>query len=73
MKASTTHKFLSLTLLLTLLFSCQKDEFLDTPQAKTPETPVTKATQQDILPQIKLGKKLENPYSVANMKMRIKA
>ena len=73
MKSFITYKHLTLALLTTLLFSCQKDEFLDTPQAKTPETPVTEATQQDILPQIKLGKKLENPYSVANMKKAYKS
>ena len=44
-----------------------------TPQTKTPETPVTEATQQDVLPQIKLGKKLENPYSVTNMKKAFKS
>lgn len=73
MKPFITYKQLTFALLTTLLFSCQKDEFLDTPQAKTPETPVTEATQQDILPQIILGKKLENPYSVANMKRAYKS
>lgn len=55
-------------LAITLLFSCHDDEFLDTPQAKTPETSDVQAIENDILPQIKLGEKLENPYSVANMK-----
>jgi hypothetical protein len=66
MKTLTTYKLLTLALLTTLFFSCQDDEFLDTPQAKTTEASVVQ--ENDILPQIKLGKKLENPYSVTNMK-----
>jgi len=73
MKSLITYKHFTHALLTTLLFSCQKDEFLDTPQAKTLETLVTEAAHQDILPQIKLGKKLENPYSVANMKKAYKS
>lgn len=68
MKAPKTYKALTIVLAITLLFSCQDDEFVDTPQAKTPKTSDVQAIENDILPQLKLGKKLENPYSVANMK-----
>lgn len=67
MKSLTTHKLLTLTLLLTLLFSCQKDGFLDTYESKQE---IAKQEEQIIHPDniFKLGKQLENPYSVANMK-----
>ena len=69
MKSLTYSKLFTFALVTTLLFSCQKDEFSDTtPESETTEKPIIQTAEDDVLPQIKLGKKLENPYSVANMK-----
>ena len=70
MKSLTYSKLFALALVITLLFSCQKDEFLDTtPESETTEKPINQTAEDDVLPQIKLGKKLENPYSVTNMRL----
>lgn len=70
MKSLTYSKLVALALVITLLFSCQKDEFLDTtPESETTEKPINQTAEDDVLPQIKLGEKLENPYSVTNMRL----
>lgn len=70
MKFLTYSKLFALALVITLLFSCQKDEFLDTtPESETTEKPINQTAEDDVLPQIKLGEKLENPYSVTNMRL----
>ena len=46
-----------------VIFSCEKEE----PQINHSPPPLA-MEEPDILKQIKLGKKLENPYSVVNMR-----
>lgn len=69
MTPKNSYRLVILTLIGVLMYSCQKDEFLDTkPQSKTPETLVqhTQIEHPDKL--IGLGRKLENPYTVSVMK-----
>ena len=53
-------RFLTLTLIGLLIYSCQNDDFFDESQGNQNEL--------SIFNDIVLGKKLENPYSVTNMK-----
>ena len=51
MKSLTYSKLFALALVITLLFSCQKDEFLDTtPESETTEKPINQTAEDDILP-----------------------
>lgn len=68
MRHKNIYQLLILVLAATLLFSCQKDEFLDTPEAKTPEKQVQHKQIEHPDKLIGLGKKLENPYTVSVMR-----
>ena len=71
MKPFATQKLLTLALLTTLLFSCQKDEFLDTDTTEeTIASDIQLKHKQIQHPDklIGLGRKLENPYTVTVMK-----
>lgn len=59
-------RLLLLILIGILMYSCQNEE--EYVQEQTPDLTVSEVIAKDSLPKIKLGEKLENPYSVANMK-----
>ena len=61
-----SYRLVLLTLIGILMYSCQKDDQSFKEQMSEPT--VSQVLESDSLPQIKIGKKLENPYSVANMK-----
>lgn len=62
-------RFLTLTLIGILLYSCQ-NEIEDTPQ---PEKSLSEELASESDGQIVLGEKLENPYSVKNMRLALKS
>lgn len=61
-----SYRLVLLTLIGILMYSCQNDD--ESFKGQMSEPTVSQVLESDSLPQIKLGEKLENPYSVANMK-----
>jgi hypothetical protein len=62
-------RFLTLTLIGILIYSCQ-NEIEDTPH---PELTLSEELASESDGQIVLGEKLENPYSVKNMRLALKS
>ncbi len=60
-----SYRLVPLALIGILMYSCQNED--ERFKEKIPEPTISQVMESDSLPQIKLGEKLENPYSVANM------
>ena len=65
MNFKTTNKIIVLCLVLSLIFSCQKEEV---EPLKTDNNSELETLKNDLGTEIVLGKKLNNPYSVSNMR-----
>lgn len=63
MKISRLRSIFVVAVILGIAWSCQQDEELVRPQGDT-----TFLSESDVQGMTKLGLKLENPYSVENMK-----
>ena len=67
MAPKNSYRLLLLTLIGILMYSCQNED--DYVQEQTSDLTISEVIAKDSLPKIKLGKKLENPYSVTNMRL----
>ena len=66
MTPKNSYRLVLLTLIGIMTYSCQNDD--ESFKEQTLEHTVSQILENDSLPKIRIGKKLENPYSVANMR-----